>query len=309
MHPTRYVCAVAAFAAAALTAHATTYNFITLTPTQGVNAFNRGGINNLGEVAGYGYVYNGSTYTYTNFPIQQLGGIDDTGNIVGWQYNNNFNGSDGLFGALGSPTSFDVPGASYTFATGISGNGQIAGYYIDAVTGRQRMFINDGGNITTFDYLNTPTFNQEYLWDVNNSGDSVGLSACCNAGVPFLRQGNTFTTISGMNIAEGLNDFDVVVGWMVNGSNEHGVIWQSGVSTILDVPGATNTLLFDINNSGVIFGGYTDASNHQFNFLAVPATGETPEPAALCMAGSGLLAVSLVLRRFQKPEPSKGASK
>jgi hypothetical protein len=247
-----------------------------------------------------GYVYNGSTYSYGSSSISQVTGIDGSGNIVGYEFDSNFTASRGIYGPINSPSTFTVPGATSTEAEGVSDNGIIAGLYVN---GSQRMFIKDGSNITTFSYPGGGS--QQYLWDANDTGDAVGLSACCDQGVSFLKQGNTFTTISvpGISnndvVAYGLNDQDTVVGYYYDGTTEHGFIWQNGTSTTFDFPGATATILFDINDSGEIFGGYTNAQSQQFNFLAMPSS-SVPEPGTWGLFLTGLGLAIAGKRRFSR---------
>jgi hypothetical protein len=65
--------------------------------------------------------------------------------------------------------------------------------------------------------------------------------------------------------------------------------------TTIDVPGATVTRAYGINDSGRISGSYTDINNVQHGFLAT-ATGEVvPEPTSLlllaaCLIGLGAMA-------------------
>jgi hypothetical protein len=244
----RFVCLAIALGGLAARAEAGTYTFTTLNPATSVNAFNRGGINNSGDVAaGFNgsYVYNGSTYSHGSSSISQVTAIDDSGNIVG------FTGAEGLFGPLHSPSTFAMPGSTSTEAEGVSDNGMIAGFYVN---GTPKMFIKDGSNITTFSCPGGGS--QQYLWDANDSSDAVGLSACGSQGVSFLKQGNTFSTISvpGISnhdvVAYGLNDRHTVVGYDHDDTTEHGFIWQNGTSTTFDFPGATATILFNIERLG-----------------------------------------------------------
>jgi hypothetical protein len=92
-----------------------------------------------------------------------------------------------------------------------------------------------------------------------------------------------------------MNDLDQVVGWYDDGAGGpvHGLLWQNGVSTAFDFPGATSTVLHDINDSGVILG---DAIFNGNSILFV-ATPTTPEPGTCVLIGGALLAIGVRLRR------------
>jgi hypothetical protein len=48
----------------------------------------------------------------------------------------------------------------------------------------------------------------------------------------------------------------------------HGFVLDQGVVTTIDIPGATVTIPFGINNHGEIVGGFIDAGGVQHGFLA-----------------------------------------
>jgi hypothetical protein len=69
--------------------------------------------------------------------------------------------------------------------------------------------------------------------------------------------------------ATGLNNVGTVVGYQYNHTEEryHGVIWEDGVYTVYDAPGAYSTQLVDITNDGTVLGqGYTEDGGF-FNFV------------------------------------------
>jgi hypothetical protein len=288
-----------------------TYTFTILNPGGSVSEFNSGGINNNGVVVdtvnSHLFTYNINTGIYTNynsiFP-SQMGGIDDSGKIVYTsQAGSTYKGT--IFDpSTNSTTTFLDPNATqYTFANGVSGNGSyIAGYYLNASSNQIR-FVKNGAGFTDISYPGP--HGQIYLWDTNNAGDILGMSSCCRAGVNFLLENGVYTTIldplgsphNGQGY--GMNDLDQVVGWYDDGAGGpiHGLFWENGLSTTLDFPGATRTVLHDINDSGVILGGAI-FNGSSILFVATPTT---PEPGTCVLIGGALLAIGLRLRRRALP--------
>jgi uncharacterized membrane protein len=124
---------------------------------------------------------------------------------------------------------------------------------------------------------------------VNNRGDIVGnygLTAG-DANNParlsgFIMRDDVFTSIdvpgSITTIALGLNDRGQVVGgYLKPGATVnpatgesgpvHGYMWDEGTFTLFDVPGATTTAPYDINDRGRIVGNYGDAASVQHGFI------------------------------------------
>lgn len=97
-----------------------------------------GGINNLGQIAGYtidgidryAWLYRNARFKSLNFPgalFTQASGINDDGVIVGWYFT--YPNLNGFAFKNGKYVSFSYPGALYTSGWGINASGQIVGQY------------------------------------------------------------------------------------------------------------------------------------------------------------------------------------
>jgi hypothetical protein len=121
----------------------------------------------------------------------------------------------------------------------------------------------------------------------NNRGQTVGAYGELDPdGAPrsrgFLMRGRDFTRIDVpgalVTLPLGINDRGQVVGsWVgrdatVNPATGelnpgHGFVWDRGRVRTFDVPGATNTAAYEINNRGQIVGNYTDGNGVQHGYV------------------------------------------
>jgi photosystem II stability/assembly factor-like uncharacterized protein len=146
------------------------------------------GVNDAGQVVGY-YIDSSNNYhsffyytttgvftsPYPTTAASQLYGINGQGEVVGtgtpcpdanFLYDN------------GTVTCVGPPGATYTVASAINNNGQVAGYYLDS--NGQHLFLYDQntGTYTTFDYPNTSV--SPFAFGINDFGQVVGCANCNN---------------------------------------------------------------------------------------------------------------------------------
>ena len=90
--------------------------------------------------------------------------------------------------------------------------------------------------------------------------------------------------------AMSINDAGVMAGFMRDESGPHAFVYVNGTFTFVDFPGATDTLLYGINNAGQLVGDYTVPGGGSHGFLATPIPEGVPEPAtALLVSLSALL--------------------
>jgi probable HAF family extracellular repeat protein len=166
-----------------------------------------------------------------------------------------------------SYTTFDVPGATNTFAKGINDAGQVVGYFLSAF---HSFLLDVDGSYTMFD---VPGVAITIATGINDAGQVVGSYSAGGDHGFLLDVDGSYTTfdVPGAISTEaiGLNDAGQIVGSYQDASlASHGFLLDvDGGYTTLDVPGATNTFAEGINQAGQIVGGYTDAGgggNHGF---------------------------------------------
>lgn len=218
--------------------------------------------------------------------------------------------ASGTLPAQGAPASgnrfitFDPPGSTSTVPSGITADGTIVGYFLDA-GGVQHGFLRaPNGTFTVFDPPGSVMTQPASISTVGEIAGTYCDSAVCGHG--FVRAPNgAFTTFDapGGEIPNGLynlggpppgiNPAGAVAGTFFGAgpglSGEHGFLrTKNGVFATIDVPGASFTEVLDINPSGVMVGDFCNQTTCFTGFLRAPDGTVTPiqTPGIPCGAGS-----------------------
>jgi uncharacterized membrane protein len=148
-------------------------------------------------------------------------------------------------------TYLDYPGADYTVATGINDSDLVSGYY-GSFTGNG--FLYSAGAYSAVKVGNN---SRTYLWRVDNAGDLVGSAGTPYATKAFRNKGQRFQLVNFPETyvyayATGVNAAGQVVGFV----NCDAYLYSKGQFKNIDVPGASETEAWDINDTGIIAGWY-----------------------------------------------------
>lgn len=178
------------------------------------------------------------TSSNANPPVNQLLGINDDGEAVGF-YTDANGANHGYTYSIRSHRfhTVNVSGATSVTAAGVNGDGDIAGFFTGSNGAQDGFLLSEGGRQTVLAY-----------------------------------PGATMTQ------ALGVNDHDEVVGVYQtgtgNGAQTHGFTWTRSGSfqTVDDPKGVGATTVNGVNDQGDLVGFYTDAQGNTDGMLAAPAS-------------------------------------
>ena len=299
--------------AGALPATADSFTFETVT-APGIAGPVLTGINNLGQISGYGgagevqsgFVLNSNGTVTTVFESGSTDtktlGINDSGQVVG-----TFTGMGGSRAYFGTPsvlTPISVPGATSTpQANGINISGDIVGIF--NAGGSTHGFLDKSGTFTTIDF---PGSSASQALGINAAGQIVGTFTTGGVQGAFLDNAGVFTplnipgTLSTTSVL-GINDHGDIAGWYNSATGATGFLDIGGVLTTIVYPGASQTYVYGLNNADQLVGTYADSQGTFHAFLATP-TASVPEPQSACLI---LLGVAAILIRRRSIRSSRAA--
>jgi hypothetical protein len=165
---------------------------------------------------------------------------------------------------------FDVPQSIHTYPNGINTAGQVSGIFAD-INGNWHGFIRNPGEFPYYTVLDVPGSVGTFGGGINDVGQVVGqYTDSENRNHGFIRNPDgrfiTFDVPESVEHAElgfnptSINNAGTVVGSFLTfnaeiGFRRHGFLRASnGQFTVIDLPGARNTLPWGINNLGDVSG-------------------------------------------------------
>jgi hypothetical protein len=279
------------------------------------------GINDSGEIAGYGNAttFNGFTLTLppvaANFARLNVSGADGGTQVIGISNGASpttvgfsitggvTNGFANTGGQGGTFTTVDDPGFAFTQLLGINGSGTTAaGYWThDATgaTGQLAGIVTGGPGFTspTFIGINhlLPANVNSQATGVNDDGWVVGFyQPTSTTFTGFLDKSGVISSITFPGSVDtqalGVNDLGWIVGdYTLSNGNMFGFVDRGGVFSEIDPFGSTAVTANGINDHGQIVGFYTAANGSTIGFETT-----VPEPSTwalmlLGFAGLGFL--------------------
>jgi hypothetical protein len=274
-------------------------NFITLDDPQGT-ASSANGIDNAGDIIGSffpfspltsekdGFLFSAGTFTTLDDPAAQGNnehtvpqGINDSGKITGYAGGTSFgikfidNEDVGFVYSGGSFQNVDASAFSsqsdQVFFEGINNNDQIVGYYNTSSNPNNDAgippvytgFIFHNGAVQTLGPTGTTPFG------IDDAGEVVGQTGAHG----FLYQNGVLSFLddpfASTTTLRDINNTGVIVGYYESQGVTHGVAYNqsSAIWTTIDVPGATATFVYGVNDSNQIVGAYTDGNGVQHVFV------------------------------------------
>src|SRR5277367_2915447 len=213
----------------------------------------------------HGYIYTGGSFVTIDDPngigTTSPQDVNNLGQVVG-QYNDTSEVTHGFLWSNGNFTTVDFPGAVATFANGINNAGSIVGIYTDS-SQNTHGFILTQGTFSTFD---APGATSTQLAGINNENHLAGTFTDALGTHAFLLTDTGFVTINAPNstntFAQDLNNLDEIVGgyYPAGQENSQAFTYAAGTFTSVTFPGATETDLTSLSDSGVLTGLYKSES-------------------------------------------------
>jgi hypothetical protein len=220
--------------------------------------------------------YTVQTFQYPGDTFTQLLGINNSDVIGG--FHGAVTPQGFTFTLPATFTSQNFPGSSTSMVTGINGNGDTSGIYVDAMA-TSHGYTDVGGVFQTVDEPGT-VFNQAL--GINNGLETVGYSSATDltgatGEVAYSQFGGVFKNLtlpSNVNSqAVGINNAGDIVGFYTPTSTTSlGFLDVGDVITKLDPFGSSSAQALGISNTGEIVGLYVDGGGATDGFVDIGGT-------------------------------------
>lgn len=167
-------------------------------------------------------------------------------------------------------TTFNIPGATQTYYSGINNAGEIVGSFVDAASA-SHSFIQSGATYTTID---VPGASETIATAVNNADQIVGYFVDSIGAHGFVFDGTNYTSFDVPNINPpdtqplGINDAGEIVGVSYDSVGRHSFIKEGEAYTMLD-HGTAEIPMFalGLNDAGLVVGQFFDSSLVSHGFV------------------------------------------
>jgi probable HAF family extracellular repeat protein len=232
------------------------------------------GVNDLGEVTGYGQFETGGTvhgFLYSGGAMHDLGSVGDAisfgqainnlGQVVGNYEPTGFIGDLPFFASLGNFTPLGTLDGVRGEATGINDAGDAVGTSYLPEGGPSRAVLYHHGNTIDLGSLGGRPTDASIGTAINNSGQITGYSSTLtNTGAAFLTVGGVMTELGslggGFSLGADVNEAGVVAGLsaLPNSSYYHATRFIGGNALDLGTLGGTISVASSINGAGQIIG-------------------------------------------------------
>ncbi len=194
-----------------------------------------------------------------------LYGVSNTGFGVGIYYDSNSVQHGYMVSPSGKFTTIDNPGGT-TYLEGINSSGTATGYYIDSSSNYFAFVYSKG----VFTNITPPGGSQTLAFGINDNGLVTGEYIDPNTGLDegFTFDGTNYVTILSPQSGSPALGYDTnvhgisTVQWGdSNGDTESSLFNGTSYQTV-NVPGAVNSYIHDINSAGDIVYSWTDSSGN-----------------------------------------------
>ena len=160
-----------------------------------------------------------------------------------------------------------IPGLTNVQISNIANDGTLLGYVSDDQGGNLRGFVSKGSDVTLLPVPSGTTDLQ--TWGANLQGTIVGELDYTSG---FILKGTEFTRVDypaeGVTetLLTGINDSGLMTGTAFGDAGPFAFTLQDTNFTLIEIPGASRSFAYDVNNRNVVVGQYRQGAGDTFGF-------------------------------------------